>query len=240
MSEKQPQNLIDTILGSIPPIHLDGHKFIAIAAIITLLAFWAWMPLGWIGVILTLYVAYFFRDPERVTPVGENLIIAPADGRIVSIRYMAAPKELGMPEGASFTCISIFLSVFDVHINRAPIDGHIERKVYVPGLFLNAAMDKASEDNEREAMVFKTNGGIEIGVVRIAGLIARRIVTSVREGQMIEAGARVGLIRFGSRVDVYIPGDKGILVAEGQRAVGGETVLADLRVEDAMRQVRVA
>jgi phosphatidylserine decarboxylase len=201
--------------------------------------FWVWVPLGWLGFVLTAYVAYFFRDPERVTPIGDDLIIAPADGQVAAIRYTGAPKELGMPNGASYTCISIFLSVFDVHITRAPLDGHIVRKTYVPGLFLNAALDKASEDNEREAMVFRTTGGLEVGVVRIAGLIARRIVTFVRDGQMVEAGSRTGLIRFGSRVDVYVPGDKGILVAEGQRIVGGETVLADLSLDAAPRLVRV-
>jgi phosphatidylserine decarboxylase len=129
--------------------------------------------------------------------------------------------------------------VFDVHINRAPVDGQIVRRIYVPGLYLNAAMDKASEDNEREIMVFRTAPGTEIGVVRIAGLIARRIVTFVREGQTVEAGSRTGLIRFGSRVDVYIPSAKGILVAEGQRVIGGETVLADLRSEENGREVRL-
>jgi phosphatidylserine decarboxylase len=168
-------------------------------------------------------------------------VVAPADGRVVAIRYTPAPKELGLPEGTSYTCVSIFLSVFDVHINRAPIDGQIVRKAYIKGLFLNAALDKASEDNEREAMVFKTAAGVEIGVVRIAGLIARRIVTFAREGQTVEAGARVGLIRFGSRVDVYIPSGKALLVSEGQTTIGGETVLADLRLEDAApRQVRLA
>jgi phosphatidylserine decarboxylase len=231
--------IVDAILSVLAPIHWDGHKFIAIGAIATLLLFWIWDPLGWIGVVVTAYVAYFFRDPERATPVREDLVIAPADGRIVSVRLKAPPPELGLP-ALPMTCISIFLSVLDVHINRAPVTGTILRRAYVTGLFVNAALDKASEDNEREAMVFKTAAGREIGVVRIAGLVARRIVTFVREGQLIEAGARTGLIRFGSRVDVYIPEGKGVLVAEGQRTIGGETVLADLRSEELGREVRVA
>jgi phosphatidylserine decarboxylase len=231
--------IVDAILSVLAPIHWDGHKFIAIGAIATLLLFWIWDPLGWIGVVVTAYVAYFFRDPERATPVREDLVIAPADGRIVSVRLKAPPPELGLP-ALPMTCISIFLSVLDVHINRAPVTGTILRRAYVTGLFVNAALDKASEDNEREAMVFKTAAGREIGVVRIAGLVARRIVTFVREGQPIEAGARTGLIRFGSRVDVYIPEGKGVLVAEGQRTIGGETVLADLRSEELGREVRVA
>ena len=239
-SNRQPQNLMDTILSAIPPIHWDGHKFVAAGAVLTLLGFWMWNPIGWLFLLLTAYVAYFFRDPERATPLGSDLIVAPADGKVVSVRVIPAPQELGFAEGTACTCISIFLSVLDVHINRAPVDGHIARRVYVPGLFMNAALDKASEDNEREAMVFKTPGGTEVGVVRIAGLIARRIVTLVREGTVVEAGSRIGLIRFGSRVDVYIPGGKGILVAEGQLTVGGETVLADLRSDEEPRRARIA
>lgn len=232
-------SLVDTILAGLTPIHWDGHKFIAIGAIATLLLFWVWNPLGWIGVLLTLYVAYFFRDPERATPQRDDLVIAPADGRIVGVQLKTPPAELGLPP-APMTCISIFLSVFDVHINRAPVSGTIARRTYITGLFLNAALDKASEDNEREAMVFRTAAGREIGVVRIAGLIARRIVTLAREGETMQAGDRTGLIRFGSRVDIYIPEGKGVLVAEGQRTVGGETVLADLRSEEAGREVRVS
>jgi phosphatidylserine decarboxylase len=173
-----------------------------------------------------------------VTPVREGLIIAPADGDITSIHLDRPRSELGLPD-QPHTCISIFLSVFDVHINRAPVDGQIVREIHVPGVFLNAALDKASEDNEREIMVFKTASGMQIGVVRIAGLIARRIVTFVREGQMVEAGSRVGLIRFGSRVDIYIPSARGVLVAEGQRVIGGETVLVDLRSDENGREVRL-
>jgi phosphatidylserine decarboxylase len=234
------QNLIKTIFSVFAPIHWDGHKFIAIGAVLTLIGFWLWNPLGWLLLALTAFVTYFFRDPARATPVREGLIVAPADGKIVGVRVTAPPSELGLSETATYTCVSIFLSVLDVHITRAPVDGYILRRVYVPGLKVNAALDKASKDNEREAMVFKTSGAQEIGVVRIAGLIARRIVTFVNEEQMVEAGARTGLIRFGSRVDVYIPGDKGILAAEGQLTIGGETVLADLTSNEAARDVRRA
>jgi len=230
--------LLDTIRGALVPIHWDGHKFVGAAIVVTILLFLLWSPLGWLGVLATAYIAYFFRDPARVTPVREGLIVAPADGVVTAVHLDTPRAELGLP-GQPHTCVSIFLSVFDVHINRAPVDGQVVRRIYVPGLYLNAALDKASEDNEREIMVFKTAAGLEIGVVRIAGLIARRIVTFVREGQMLEAGSRTGLIRFGSRVDVYIPSAKGILVAEGQRIIGGETVLADLRSEENGREVRL-
>ena len=162
--------------------------------------------------------------------------MAPADGIITSLHLDTPPSELGLPD-QPHTCISIFLSVFDVHINRAPIDGHVVRRIYIPGLYLNAALDKASEDNEREAMVFRSASGLDVGVVRIAGLIARRIVTLVREGQMVEAAPHRA--RFVSAARGYhIPGARGILVAEGQRMVGGETVLADLRSEENGREVR--
>jgi phosphatidylserine decarboxylase len=231
-------NLMDTIRAGLAPVHWDGHKFVGLGVVVTILLFLLWAPLGWLGVLATIYVAYFFRDPPRVTPVREGLIVAPADGAITSVHLDTPRSELGLPD-TPHTCVSIFLSVFDVHINRAPIDGHVGRRIYVPGLYLNAALDKASEDNEREVMVFKSDAGLQVGVVRIAGLIARRIVTFVREGQVVEAGSRVGLIRFGSRVDVYIPGAKGVLVAEGQRVIGGETVLADLRSQENAREVRL-
>jgi phosphatidylserine decarboxylase len=231
-------SLLDTIRAGLTPIHWDGHKFVGAGVVLTLLSFFIWSPLGWLALLATLYVAYFFRDPPRVTPVREGLIIAPADGTVTAVHLDTPRSELGLPD-MPHSCISIFLSIFDVHVNRAPVDGQIVRRIYVPGLYLNAAMDKASEDNEREIMVFKTASDTEIGVVRIAGLIARRIITFVRVGQRIEAGARVGLIRFGSRVDIYIPSAKGILVAEGQRVIGGETVLADMRSDENGREVRL-
>jgi phosphatidylserine decarboxylase len=230
--------LIDTIRSALVPIHWDGHKFVGAGIVATILLFLIWSPLGWLGLLTTLFIAFFFRDPARITPVREGLIVAPADGTITSVHLDRPRSDLGLPD-EPHTCISIFLSVLDVHINRAPIDGEIVRRLYIPGLYLNAALDKASEDNEREIMVFRAASGLEIGVVRIAGLIARRIVTLVRDGQTVEAGSRVGLIRFGSRVDVYIPSAKGILVAEGQKVIGGETVLADLRSDENGREVRL-
>jgi phosphatidylserine decarboxylase len=229
---------IDTIRAALVPIHWDGHKFIGAALVVTILLFMIWSPLGWIGVLMTAFIAFFFRDPARVIPVREGLIVAPADGTITAINLDAPQSEMGLPD-QPHTRISIFLSVLDVHINRAPVEGEIVRTIRVPGLFLNAAIDKASEDNEREIMVFKTPAGAQVGIVRIAGLIARRIVTFVRDGQNVHVGSRIGLIRFGSRVDVYIPSANGILVAEGQRVIGGETVLADLRSDQNSREVRL-
>lgn len=232
-------SLIDTIAGAFVPVHRDGHKFVAIFALATLLLFLLWSPLGWIGALLTCWCAYFFRDPERVTTLRDGLIIAPADGRIAAIEDLVPPAELDLgPERCKR--VSIFLSVFDVHINRAPVGGHIVRSVYVPGLFLNAELDKASEDNERRALVFETKSGARIGCVQIAGLVARRIVTFLREGDTVSAGQRFGLIRFGSRVDTYLPPGKVPLVAVGQYAIGGETVLADLKSDEGEREARAS
>ncbi len=232
-------SLIDTIRSAFVPIHSDGYKFVGAGLAFTILFFLIWSPLGWLALLLTTSIAFFFRDPARVTPFREGLIIAPADGTITSISLDQSRNELGLPD-QPHTRISIFLSVFDVHINRAPVDGQIARQVYIPGLFLNAATEKASEENEREATVFRTASGSEIGVIRIAGLIARRIVTHAGEGQNIRAGERVGLIRFGSRVDIYIPSEKGIFVAERQTVIGGETVLADLQSDENGREVRLS
>jgi phosphatidylserine decarboxylase len=188
--------------------------------------FWLAAPLGWLGVLATAWCAYFFRDPQRATPIREGLIVSPADGRISQIAMAPPPAELEMGV-APRPRVSIFMSVFDVHVNRTPVAGQIERIAYRPGKFINAELDKASEDNERNGIVIRTGAG-RIGIVQIAGLIARRIVCFVREGQTVNAGDRVGLIRFGSRVDVYLPEGTRPLVSEGQTAIGGETVLADL------------
>lgn len=240
MKEMKERSLFDTILSVFTPIHRDGHKFAFIAGIVTLALFLVGASsLGWIAGLTTVFVAYFFRDPDRATPVRDGLVIAPADGKIIAIGQRRPPKELGFSE-EPMTCISIFLSVFDVHIIRAPVAGTIIRKTYVPGLFINAANDKASEDNERMAIVQRTAGGEEVGFVQIAGLVARRIVDFVREGEIAPAGSRVGLIRFGSRVDVYIRPGKGLLVAEGQKTIAGETVLADFRSDETIREVRVS
>jgi phosphatidylserine decarboxylase len=221
-------SIIDSVTNSFAPIHREGWRFIAIFAGVTLFLFWlGFAPLGWIGVVLTAWCAYFFRDPERVTPMVEGLVISPADGRVSAIESVIPPPELDLPR-ETMTRISIFMNVFDVHVNRSPIAARITKLTYVPGLFLNAELDKASEDNERQALTLLTSGGVQIGVVQIAGLIARRIVKFVDEGSSLQAGQRFGLIRFGSRVDVYLPEGVAALACVGQRAVAGETVLADL------------
>jgi len=231
--------LFETITSNLAPVHRDGHKFLAIGVVLTLLFFMIWPPLAWLLAIATAYVAYFFRDPDRVTPLRDGLVVAPADGKISLIERLRPPAELGLGEDERVR-ISIFLSVFDVHVNRAPVAGRIVRSIYVPGLFLNAALDKASEDNERRALVIDMSDGQEIAVVQIAGLIARRIVSFKGEGDTVGVGERIGLIRFGSRVDLYLPPGTGPLVAVGQRAVGGETVLADLKSTEPEREARVA
>ncbi len=235
MSERH--SLIDTITDSIAPVHSDGYKFLAIGAGVTLLLFLLWPPLAWIAALVTAWIAYFFRDPARVTPLREGLVVAPGDGRISAIERVRPPVELGLGDAERLR-ISIFLSVFDVHINRAPVAGRIARSIYMPGSFLNAALDKASEENERRSLVIATPGGDDIAVVQIAGLIARRIVTFLNEGDSVGAGQRFGLIRFGSRVDLYLPPGRGTLVAVGQRAVGGETVFADLKSDEPEREAR--
>ncbi len=231
------RGILSSITDALVPVHRDGYKFIAIGALLALLGFAIWDPLGWLFVVVTLWVAYFFRDPDRVTPLREGLVISPADGRVSSIERVRPPQELGLGEELR-TRISVFLNVFDVHINRAPVPGRITRAVYVPGAYLNASLDKASEENERRALVIMMNSGVEIAVVQIAGLVARRIVTFSEEGDTVGVGQRFGLIRFGSRVDVYLPPDGRALVAVGQRAVAGETVLADLASSEPEREAR--
>jgi phosphatidylserine decarboxylase len=218
-----------------PSTHPEGRKFAAASAALTLFAFllgWEWI--GWLLVGLTIWVFAFFRDPIRVTPRGDNFIVAPADGLITMISKVPPPRELEGAEGlsdAEYTRVSIFMSVFDVHINRSPISGRVRKVTYIPGKFLNADLDKASEDNERQHIVVETPAGVRIGFTQIAGLVARRILTFVRDGDQVEAGDRVGLIRFGSRVDVYLPGGTGPRVILGQRAIAGETVIAELGVQ---------
>ena len=230
-------SLFDTITDTIVPIHNDGIKFLAIGAGISLVLFLLWPPLAWLAVLITAWIAYFFRDPPRVTPLREGLVIAPGDGRICAIERVRPPAELGLGEAQRLR-VSIFLSIFDVHINRAPVAGRIARSIYVPGSFLNAAADKASEENERRGIVIDTGGDTQIAMVQIAGLIARRIVTFVNEGDSVGVGQRVGLIRFGSRVDLYLPPGRDALVAVGQRAIGGETVVADLKSSEPEREAR--
>jgi phosphatidylserine decarboxylase len=222
------------------PIHREGYRFIAIFAAVTLVLFWLGAgPLAWLGVILTVWCAYFFRDPERVTPMREGLVISPADGRISAIEQVIPPAELDLPR-EPVTRISVFMNVFDVHVNRSPVDAAIRRITYVPGLFVNADLDKASLDNERQALTLERANGQRIGVVQIAGLVARRIVKFVQEGESLSAGQRFGLIRFGSRVDVYLPHGVKSLACIGQRAVAGETVLADLSSSEPERHGRAS
>ena len=225
MSERH--TVLDSITSAFVPIHPEGHKFILGFAVAALILFLLAPPLGWLGVIATLACAYFFRDPERVTPQRPGLVVSSGDGKVVSIGTVPAAKELALGD-ALFTRVSVFLSVLDVHVVRSPVAGRVVRSAYMPGKFLNAELDKASEENERRAMVIETPAGEKIGVVLIAGLIARRIVTFANEGDSVAAGERIGLIRFGSRVDVYMPAGAEVMAAAGQTAIGGETVLAEL------------
>ncbi len=217
------------------PLHPDGWKFVAIFAAATLLLFLLVPPLGWIALVLTLWCAYFFRDPWRVTPRREGLMVSPADGKIVSVGPAVPPAELAMG-AAPMQRISVFLNVFDVHVNRAPVGGRVGKLSYRKGKFVNASLDKASEDNERMAIRLDTDDGEAVAVVQIAGLIARRIVCALREGEGVVAGQRFGLIRFGSRTDVYLPDGWIPLVITGQRVIGGETVIADRRAQEPARQ----
>ncbi len=212
----------------IPELHPEGRKYVLISAALTLLI-WCFVPiLTWPFVGLTLWVALFFRDPLRVTPQGEGLIISPADGLVTMIQRVPVPREMAGPDGlgdASLVRVSIFMSVFDVHINRTPIAGTIRQVIYIAGKFLNADLDKASEENERQHIVVEGRDGVRVGFTQIAGLIARRIVPFVKPGDMVASGQRVGLIRFGSRVDVYLPQGFNCQVVAGQRSVAGETIL---------------
>lgn len=217
------------------PIHPEGWRFIPLFAVATLLLFWLWTPLGWLGVLLTLWCAYFFRNPNRVTPTREGLVISPADGVVQMIVPVPPPLELAMGD-APMTRVSIFMNVFNVHVNRAPVTGKVLKRVYSPGKFFNAALDKASVFNERMAVRLGLSDGREVAVVQIAGLVARRIRCDLAEGQEIKTGERFGLIRFGSRLDVYLPDGVAPLVAVGQTAVAGETVLADLVGTEPERQ----
>jgi phosphatidylserine decarboxylase len=230
-------SIINSIKSQAAPIHPQGYPFVGGFALASIVLFWIWTPLGWIGTILTAWCAYFFRDPVRVTPLREGLVVAPADGRVSRVVNAVPPPELGLSD-RPLPRISIFMSVFDCHVNRSPIAGRIERMVYRAGKFINADLDKASEDNERNCFII-TSPRARIGVVQIAGLIARRIVPFVQEGQTVTSGDRIGMIRFGSRVDVYLPEGGRALVAEGQTSLAGETVLADLSAADPGRTYRV-
>ena len=215
------------------PIHRAGWPFIALFAAVTIILFFIAEPLGWLGVVLTLWCVYFFRDPDRVTPQGEGLIVSPADGVVQLIDQVPPPPELDMGTEPR-TRIAVFMNVFNVHVNRSPVAGKVVGLAYVPGKFVNASLDKASEHNERQCLRLRLSGvksrsprKNEIAVVQIAGLVARRILCEVKEGDSLQAGQRFGMIRFGSRVDVYLPEGVAPLVAVGQLSIAGETVLAD-------------
>ncbi len=230
-------DLFESLRRVMVPIHPAGYPFLAIGvAAILVLGIFVWEPLGWIAVVLTLWVGYFFRDPPRVTPMRDGLVVSPADGRVSLIMSAVPPPETGLP-AEPMTRISVFMNVFDCHVNRSPVSGRIVRQVYTPGLFLNAELDKASEDNERNALVIET-AGTEIGVVQIAGLVARRIISFVQPGDAMTAGQRFGLIRFGSRLDIYLPLSAQVLVGLDQGSRAGETVLADLRGSEPARQFK--
>lgn len=214
----------DTI---IKPMHPEGFRFLAIFAVITLLLFLLWEPLGWIGVGLTVWCYYFFRDPERVTPARPGLVVSPADGIVSLIEPAVPPAELGMPD-IPLTRVSVFMSVFNCHVNRSPVAGEVTAISYRPGKFFNASLDKASADNERNSLRIRMEDGRDLAVVQIAGLVARRILCFVRPGDRLGTGERFGLIRFGSRLDVYLPPGIEPLVRVGQTMVAGETVLAEL------------
>ena len=224
-----------TVKWRFPSVHPEGRKYVVIAAAVALLVYW--VVSHFLGLVLAggaIWVATFFRDPVRTTPRGDKLIIAPADGLVTMIARVSPPAELrgadALPDG-DYTRVSVFMSVFDVHINRAPISGRVRRIAYVPGKFVNADLDKASEDNERQHMLIEGSDGLKIAFTQIAGLVARRILTFVREGDVVDAGQRIGLIRFGSRVDVYLPAGTAPKVLLGQRTIAGETVLAEIGVD---------
>ncbi|WP_172330493.1 phosphatidylserine decarboxylase [Mangrovicoccus sp. HB161399] len=211
----------------IKPMHPEGRRFVAIFAAVTVVLFLIWDPLGWIGVGLTVWCYYFFRDPERVTPQRPGLVVSPADGIVSLIESAVPPAELGMAD-APLTRVSVFMSVFNCHVNRMPVAGEITAVAYRPGKFFNASLDKASKDNERNSLAIRMADGREVAVVQIAGLVARRIVCFVKPGARLATGERFGLIRFGSRLDVYLPPGVEPLVSLGQTMVAGETVIAEL------------
>ncbi len=208
------------------PLHPDGFKFVAAAALATVLLFLLWAPAGWVAAAATLWMIYFFRDPWRVSPLRDGLLVSPADGIVMSVAPARPPPELDMGDG-EFVRIGIFLNIFDVHVTRAPIDGRVTALRYTKGRFVDASREEASLNNERMAIRLAPSDGPEIAYVQVAGLVARRIVCDLREGQRIATGQRMGIIRFGSRVDVYCPPPYVTMVAVGQRMVGGETVIAD-------------
>ncbi|MCH9806229.1 MAG: phosphatidylserine decarboxylase [Alphaproteobacteria bacterium] len=233
----ESRGYFDSVVRHFVPVHRDGHKFLGIGAVITLIAFLLSTSLGLIAALGTLYVGYFFRDPDRVTQLREGLVIAPADGLVAEVEKVLPPHELDLGGGERFRIVT-HLSPFDVHINRSPVAGRISRSVYVPGGFVNPTLDKESEDNERRLTVITTPVDQEFVVVQIAGMVSRRIVRFVHEGDNVGAGQRIGLIRFGSRVDLYLPPGAIPRVSVGQRMVAGETIVCDLKSDEPEREAR--
>jgi phosphatidylserine decarboxylase len=226
------------MLGTfIKPMHREGIRFVAIFAVVAALLFLISDELGWIGVGLTVWCYYFFRDPKRTTPIREGLVVSPADGVVSLIEPAVPPAELGLPD-EPLTRVSVFMNVFNCHVNRAPVEGEVAAVAYRPGKFFNASLDKASSDNERNSLAIRMPDGRQIAVVQIAGLVARRIVCFVQKGDALMAGERFGLIRFGSRLDVYLPDGVAPMVSVGQTMVAGETVLADLTSDETARAGR--
>lgn len=217
-------SIVSSIQDSLVPIHKEGYRFIAIFFVVAVLAGWVWSPLFYVGLVLTGWCAYFFRDPERITPVSDDLVISPADGMVSHIGPVVPPKELGLGDKPMLR-VSVFMNVFNCHVNRAPVRGKIKGIFYKPGKFLSADLDKASSENERNSVLIESPHGA-LGVVQIAGLVARRIVCWAEEGHEIGVGERFGLIRFGSRLDVYLPDGASARVVLGQTAIAGETILA--------------
>ena len=229
---------MDMLKTFLKPMHPEGYRFVTIFAAITLILYAIWQPLGWLGLGATIWCYYFFRDPKRAVPQGAGLILSPADGVISLIEPAVPPPELGMgPE--ALTRVSVFMNVFNCHVNRAPVAGRVVAVAYRPGKFFNASMDKASSDNERNSVCLELADGRKLAVVQIAGLVARRIVCFTKEGQSLLAGERFGLIRFGSRLDVYLPDGVEPMVALGQTMCAGETVIADLGSAAPRRMARV-
>lgn len=220
----QISSILSSLKNGLAPVHREGWPFIAAFFVAAILLGWLWDGFFWIGLALTAWCAYFFRDPERVTPVSDDFVISPADGKISAIGQAVPPRELDMGD-APMLRVSIFMNVLNCHVNRAPARGRISRIVHKAGSFLNAELDKASIENERNAMTIESAHG-RLAVVQIAGFVARRIVCWAREGDEIDTGERFGLIRFGSRLDVYLPTGAAVGVALGQTAIAGETVIA--------------
>lgn len=228
-------DLLDSVRSIIVPIHREGWRFIPVFAVVTLLVGWFWPPFLVPGGLMTAWCVYFFRDPGRITPLRQGLVVSPADGVVQLIQRTAPPAELEMGDDP-LTRVSVFMNVFDVHVNRVPADGTVQKLSYRPGKFVNASLDKASEHNERQSVRLRLADGRDLAFVQIAGLVARRILCRLEEGQAVNAGERFGMIRFGSRVDLYLPEGVAPLVSLGQTAVAGETVIADLMSQEPARE----